>query len=96
MVTHQGAQEPKTSRGIRGWLTDRLARYMSEPVDHYDLRGRNDIDKVGYSIVCVHEHGDVCHSRRTGGETPHRFPTLSAWRYVISASSLREMAQFRG
>ena len=55
MVTHQGAQEPKPSRGIRGWLTDRLARYMSEPVGHYNLRGRNDFDQLKSTI----RKGDV-------------------------------------
>jgi len=55
VVTHQGAQEPRPSRGIRGWLTDRLARYMSEPVGHYDLRGRNDFDQLKSTI----RKGDV-------------------------------------
>ena len=55
MVTHQGAHEPRPSRGIRGWLTDRLARYMSEPVSHYDLRGRNDFDQLRSMI----RKGDV-------------------------------------
>ena len=55
MVTHQGAQEPRPSRGIRGWLTDRLARYMSEPVGHYNLRGRNDFDQLKSTI----RKGDV-------------------------------------
>jgi len=55
VVTHQGAQEPRPSRGIRGWLTDRLARYMSEPVSHYDLRGRNDFDQLKSTI----RKGDV-------------------------------------
>jgi len=55
VVTHQGTQEPKTSRGIRGWLTDRLARYMSEPLSHYDLRGRNDFDQLKSMI----RKGDV-------------------------------------
>ena len=55
MVTHQGAQEPRPSRGIRGWLTNRLARYMSEPISHYDLRGRNDFDQLKSMI----RKGDV-------------------------------------
>jgi hypothetical protein len=36
-------------------LTDRLARYMSEPVSHYDLRGRNDFDQLKSTI----RKGDV-------------------------------------
>ena len=55
MVTHQSAQEPRPSWGIRGWLTDRLARYMSEPLSHYDLRGRNDFDQLKSTI----RKGDV-------------------------------------
>jgi hypothetical protein len=55
VVTHQGAQEPEPNRGIRGWLTDRLARYMSEPISHYDLRGRNDADQLKSTI----RKGDV-------------------------------------
>ena len=55
MVTNQGTQEPGPSRGIRGWLTDRLTRYMSEPVSHYDLRGRNDLDQLKSTI----RKGDV-------------------------------------
>ena len=55
MVAHQGAQEPRPSRGIRGWLTNRLARYMSEPVGHYDLRAPNDFDRLKAAI----RKGDV-------------------------------------
>jgi len=55
VITHQGVQEPRPSRGIRGWLTDRLARYMSEPVSHYDLRSRNDFDQLKTTI----RKGDV-------------------------------------
>jgi len=55
VVTHQGEQEPASGRGIRGWLTDRLARYLSEPLDHYDLRGRNDFDSLKETI----RKGDV-------------------------------------
>jgi hypothetical protein len=55
VVTHQGAQESEPNRGIRGWLTDRLARYMSEPVSHYDLRSRNDLDQLKSTI----RKGDV-------------------------------------
>jgi hypothetical protein len=40
---------------IRGWLTQRLARYLSEPVSHYPLRGRNDFDRLKSSI----RKGDV-------------------------------------
>jgi hypothetical protein len=36
-------------------LTDRLARYMSEPIGHYDLRGRNDFDQLKSTI----RKGDV-------------------------------------
>jgi len=55
VLTHQGAQEPRPSRGVRGWLTDRLARYMSEPIGHYNLRGRNDLDQLQSAI----RKGDV-------------------------------------
>ena len=55
MVTHRGAQEPRPTRGIRGWLTDRLVRYMSEPISHYDLRERNDFDQLKSTI----RKGDV-------------------------------------
>jgi len=55
VVTQQGVQEPGRSRGIRGWLTDRLARYMSEPMDHYDLRAPNDLDQLEATI----RKGDV-------------------------------------
>ncbi|MBW2714678.1 MAG: hypothetical protein JRD03_01295 [Deltaproteobacteria bacterium] len=55
VITHQGAQEPQSGRGIRGWLTDWLARYMSEPISHYDLRGRNDFDQLKATI----RKGDV-------------------------------------
>jgi hypothetical protein len=55
VVTSQGTQEPRPSRGIRGWLTDRLAHYMSEPISHYDLRGRNDFDQLKSMI----RKGDV-------------------------------------
>jgi len=55
VVIRQGVQEPKPSRGIRGWLTNRLARYMSEPLSHYDLRGRNDFDQLKSTI----RKGDV-------------------------------------
>lgn len=55
MITHEGAQEPRSSRGIRGWLTDCLARYMSEPISHYDLRCRNDFDELKSTI----RKGDV-------------------------------------
>lgn len=54
-MTHQGAQGSTPRNGIRGWLTDRLARYMSEPLDHYDLRGRNDLDQLKATI----RKGDV-------------------------------------
>jgi hypothetical protein len=36
-------------------LTDRLTRYMSEPVSHYDLRDRNDLDQLKSTI----RKGDV-------------------------------------
>jgi hypothetical protein len=36
-------------------LTDRLVRYMSEPISHYDLRGRNDFDQLKSTI----RKGDV-------------------------------------
>jgi hypothetical protein len=36
-------------------LTDRLARYMSEPLGHYDLRSRNDADELKSTI----RKGDV-------------------------------------
>ena len=55
MVNHQGVQQPRPSRGLRGWLTDRLARYMSEPVGHYDLRAPNDFDRLKATI----RKGDV-------------------------------------
>ena len=55
MITHQGVQEPQSGRGIRNWLTDWLTRYMSEPVSHYDLRGRNDFDQLKSTI----RKGDV-------------------------------------
>ena len=55
VITQHGAQEPRSSRGIRGWLTDWLSRYMSEPVSHYDLRGRNDLDQLKSTI----RKGDV-------------------------------------
>ena len=55
VITQQGVQEPRSSRGIRGWLSDWLTRYMSEPVSHYDLRGRNDVDQLKSTI----RKGDV-------------------------------------
>ena len=55
VVNHQGVQQPRPSRGLRGWLTDRLARYMSEPVGHYDLRAPNDFDRLKATI----RKGDV-------------------------------------
>ena len=55
MITQQGVQEPRPGWGIRGWLTDWLTRYMSEPVSHYDLRGRNDFDQLKSTI----RKGDV-------------------------------------
>jgi hypothetical protein len=55
VVTHPDAREPRTNRGIRGWLTDRLARYMSEPLDHYDLRAPNDLGQLKSTI----RKGDV-------------------------------------
>jgi len=55
VITRRGAQESRSSRGIRGWLTDRLTRYMSEPLSHYDLRGCNDSDQLKSAI----RKGDV-------------------------------------
>jgi hypothetical protein len=55
VITHEGTEEPESNRGIRGWLTDRLTRYMSEPISHYDLRGRNDSDQLKSTI----RKGDV-------------------------------------
>jgi len=55
VVTNQGEQEPRRSRGIRGWLTKRLAIYMSEPMGHYDLRAPNDLDQLKATI----RKGDV-------------------------------------
>jgi hypothetical protein len=55
VVTHDGAQERRPSRGFRGWLTNRLARYMSEPIGHYDLRAPNDFDQLKATI----RKGDV-------------------------------------
>jgi len=55
VVTQQGAQEPRSGQGIRGWLTDCLARYMSEPLGHYNLCGRNDADQLKSTI----RKGDV-------------------------------------
>jgi len=47
--------KPRSSRGIRGWLTDRVARYMSEPMGHYNLRAPNDLDQLKATI----RKGDV-------------------------------------
>jgi len=55
VVANQGAPDPQPSRGIRGWLTDRLARYMSEPMGHYDLRAPNDLEQLKATI----RKGDV-------------------------------------
>jgi len=55
VITQQGVQQPRPGWGIRGWLTDWLARYMSEPISHYDLRGRNDFDQLKSTI----RKGDV-------------------------------------
>jgi hypothetical protein len=54
-MSSQPTFAPKASFSLRGWLTDRLTHYLSEPVRHYDLRGRNDFDHLK-STTCK---GDV-------------------------------------
>ncbi len=54
-MTHRGAHDSAPRRGIRDWLTNWLARYMSEPLGHYDLRGRNDFEQLQSTI----RKGDV-------------------------------------
>jgi hypothetical protein len=55
VVRHPDAQELGLGRGIRAWLTARVARYMSEPMGYYDLRAPNDLDQLKATI----RKGDV-------------------------------------
>jgi hypothetical protein len=41
--------------GLRGWLADRIARFLSQPVKSYDLRVRTDFDQLRRHI----RKGDV-------------------------------------
>ncbi len=80
VITQQGAQEPRSSRGIRGWLTDWLSRYMAEPVSHYDLRGRNDLDQLKSTI----RKGDVLlidGDQRVSSVI--KYPTRSSWSHAV-------------
>ena len=54
-MTASNGTDRKPRRGLRDWLTDRLARYLAEPVPNYELRGRNDFDHLAAGI----HKGDV-------------------------------------
>ena len=54
-MTFQPSPSPKPKFSVRGWFTERLTRYLSEPLRHYDLRGRNDFDLLKSTI----RKGDV-------------------------------------
>jgi len=55
VVKNDSARQPRSRRGLRDWLTDRVARYMSEPMGHYDLRAPNDLEQLKATI----RKGDV-------------------------------------
>ncbi len=55
MLTHRGVHGHKRVRGIRGWLTERLTLYMSEPLGNYHLRAPNDFEQLKSTI----RKGDV-------------------------------------
>jgi hypothetical protein len=48
-------RESPRLHGLRGWLTDRLTRFMSQPLGHYQLRAPNDFDQLRSTI----RKGDV-------------------------------------
>ena len=54
-LTAEGASAERPKFSLRGWWTRRITEYMSEPVSHYDLRGRNDFDRLKSTI----RKGDV-------------------------------------
>jgi 3',5'-cyclic AMP phosphodiesterase CpdA len=56
--------------------------------------GRNDAAKVGYFIVNVHEHGHVCHLRRTDGALLDKGARLSARLPRVASYHPREMTGF--
>ncbi len=55
VLNDRNAAPQRPPRGIRSWLTDRVARYMSEPMGHYDLRAPNDLEQLKATI----RKGDV-------------------------------------
>jgi hypothetical protein len=81
VVTNRGVREkPGRSRGLRGWLTDRMAGYMLEPLGHYDLRAPNDLDQLKATI----RKGDVLlveGDQRVSAVI--RYLTRSSWSHAV-------------
>jgi len=81
VLTKRGAnKQTRWGRGIRGWLTDRMARYMLEPLGHYNLRAPNDLDQLKATI----RKGDVLlveGDQRVSAVI--RYLTRSSWSHAV-------------
>jgi hypothetical protein len=80
LLITEGALAEELRFSIRSWLTRRISRFMSEPVGHYDLRGRNDFDQLKSTI----RKGDVLlveGDQRVSGVI--KYLTQSSWSHAV-------------
>jgi hypothetical protein len=80
VLTTEAVMAEKPRFGIRNWLTQRVTQYMSEPVSHYDLRGRNDFGQLKTTI----RKGDVLlveGDQRVSGVI--KYLTQSSWSHAV-------------
>jgi hypothetical protein len=80
VLTAEGALAEKPRFSIRNWLTQRITRYMSEPVSDYNLRGRNDFDQLK-STICKGDVLLVEGDQRVSGVI--KYLTQSSWSHAV-------------